>query len=95
MNSTQTVDLHDVDAYFKSRNLVDDKHRPYCLRWLQRYLSGPWETLQGTSLSSAYFAEKNLSQWFNSASIGCQSMILMVSGDVFLTHCKATGCCLT
>ena len=42
MNSTQTVDLHDVDAYFKSRNLVDDKHRPYCLRWLQRYLSGPW-----------------------------------------------------
>jgi len=44
MNSTQTVDLNDVDAYFKSRNLVDDKHRPYCLRWLQRYLSGPWGT---------------------------------------------------
>ena len=32
MNSTQTVDLHDVDTYFKSRNLVDDTHRPYCLR---------------------------------------------------------------
>jgi hypothetical protein len=58
MNSTQTVDLHDVDAYFKSRNLVDDKHRPYCLRWLQRYLSGPWETLQGTSLSTASSQKK-------------------------------------
>ena len=42
MNSTQAVDLHDVDAYWKSRNLVDDRHRPYCLRWLQRFLSGPW-----------------------------------------------------
>ena len=35
MNSTQAVDLHDVDAYWKNRNLVDDRHRPYCLRWLQ------------------------------------------------------------
>ena len=42
MKSTQAVDLHDVDSYWKSRNLVDDRHRPYCLRWLQRYLSGPW-----------------------------------------------------
>jgi hypothetical protein len=41
MNSTQAVDLHDVDAYWKSRNLVDDRHRPYCLRWLQRFMSGP------------------------------------------------------
>ena len=40
---------------------------------------------------NSLFAEKNLSQWFkNSASIGCQSMILMVSGDVFLIHCTAT-----
>ena len=44
MNATQTVDLHDVDAYWKSRNLVDDKHRPYYLRWLQRFLTGPWGT---------------------------------------------------
>jgi len=42
MNAAQAIDLHDVDAYWKSRNLVDDKHRPYCLRWLQRFLSGPW-----------------------------------------------------
>jgi hypothetical protein len=42
MNPSQAVDLHDVDAYWKSRNLVDDRHRPYCLRWLQRFLSGPW-----------------------------------------------------
>ena len=42
MNSTQTVDLHDVDAYWKSRNLVDDRHRPYYLRWIQRFLTGPW-----------------------------------------------------
>ena len=44
MNSTQSVDLHDVDAYWKSRNLVDDRHRPYYLRWLQRFLTGPWST---------------------------------------------------
>ena len=44
MKSTQTVDLHDVDAYWKSRNLVDDRHRPYYLRWLQRFLTGPWGT---------------------------------------------------
>jgi len=42
MNHSQTVDLHDVDAYFKIRNLVDDKHRPYYLRWIQRFLTGPW-----------------------------------------------------
>ena len=40
MISTQAFDLHDVDAYLKSRNLVDDKHRSYCLRWLKCYLSG-------------------------------------------------------
>lgn len=42
MNQFQSVDLHDVDAYLKSRNLVDDRHRPYCLRWLRRFLAGPW-----------------------------------------------------
>ncbi len=44
MNSTQFVDLHEVDAYLKSRNLVDDRHRPYYLRWLQQFLTGPWGT---------------------------------------------------
>ncbi len=44
MNAMQCVDLHDVDAYWKSRNLVDDRHRPYYLRWLQRFLTGPWGT---------------------------------------------------
>jgi integron integrase len=35
------VDLHDVDAFWKSRGLVDDRHRPYYVRWLQRFLLGP------------------------------------------------------
>ena len=42
MNTAQPIDLHDVDAYWKSRNLVDDKHRTYYVRWLQRFLLGPW-----------------------------------------------------
>ncbi len=25
-------------------NLVDDRYRPYYLRWLQRFLTGPWST---------------------------------------------------
>jgi integron integrase len=41
MNASQPIDLHDVDSYWKSRNLVDDKHRPYYLRWLQRFFLGP------------------------------------------------------
>ena len=42
MNATQTVDLHDFDAYLKSHNLVDDRHWPYYLRWLQRFLAESW-----------------------------------------------------
>lgn len=41
MNASQPVDLQAVDAYWKSRNLVDDRYRPYYLRWLQRFLLGP------------------------------------------------------
>ena len=29
MKTEQLVDLHEVEAYWKSRGLVDDKHLPY------------------------------------------------------------------
>ena len=41
MNDLQPVDLHDVAEYLKSRELVDDRHLPYYVRWLQRFLAGP------------------------------------------------------
>ena len=41
MNDAQIVDLHDVEAYLKSRKLVDDRHLPYYIRWVQRFLTGP------------------------------------------------------
>ena len=41
MNPLQAVDLHDVEGYWKSRGLVDDRHLPYYVRWLQRFLAGP------------------------------------------------------
>ena len=60
MNSTQFVDLHDVDAYWKSRNLVDDRHRPYYLRWLQQFLTGPWGTGRlAPNDALAAFAQQN------------------------------------
>ena len=41
MHNSQGVDLHDVEAYWKSRHVVDDRHLPYYVRWLQRFLAGP------------------------------------------------------
>ncbi len=41
MNDLQPVDLHDLAEYLKSRALVDDLHRPYYVRWIQRFLAGP------------------------------------------------------
>ena len=41
MHNLQPIDLHDVEAYWKSRNLVDERHLGYYIRWLQRFLAGP------------------------------------------------------
>ena len=41
MTNLQTIDFHDVELYWKSRNLVDDRHLQYYVRWLQRFLTGP------------------------------------------------------
>ena len=40
MKNEQLVYLHEVEAYWKSRGWVDDKHLPYYIRWLQRFLVG-------------------------------------------------------
>ena len=34
MNSTQLVDLHQVQAYWESRNLVHPEQLTYYVRWL-------------------------------------------------------------
>ena len=41
MTNLQLVDLHDVEAYWKNRHLVDEPQMTYYLRWLQRFLVGP------------------------------------------------------
>jgi hypothetical protein len=41
MSASQCVDLDDVAAYLKERHLLDDRHLPYYVRWLQRFLAGP------------------------------------------------------
>jgi len=41
MHNLQAIDLHDVEAYWESRNLVDERHLSYYVRWLQRFLAGP------------------------------------------------------
>lgn len=41
MTNLQQIDLHDVGLYWKSRGLVDERHLPYYVRWLQRFLAGP------------------------------------------------------
>ncbi|MFZ4397205.1 MAG: hypothetical protein ACOYOU_16440 [Kiritimatiellia bacterium] len=41
MHNSQAIDLHDVEAYWKSRKLVDDRHLSHYIRWLQRFLAGP------------------------------------------------------
>ena len=41
MHNSQPIDLHDVETYWKSRHLVDERHLPYYIRWLQRFLTGP------------------------------------------------------
>ena len=40
MNELQVVDLNDVAVYWKSRGLVDERHLPYYVRWLQRFFAG-------------------------------------------------------
>ena len=41
MHNSQAVDLHDLEAYWKSRKLVDERHLSYYIRWVQRFLAGP------------------------------------------------------
>ena len=41
MKSTQLVDLHDVQEYWESRNLVQSEQLTYYVRWLSRFLTGP------------------------------------------------------
>jgi hypothetical protein len=41
MHNLQAIDLHDVETYWKSRNLVDEGHLSYYIRWLQGE-SGPY-----------------------------------------------------
>ena len=41
MTNLQPIDLHDVAQYWKSRGLVAERHLPYYVRWLQRFLAGP------------------------------------------------------
>jgi integron integrase len=41
MANLQPVDLHQVEEYWKSRGLVDERRMPYFIRWLQRFLVGP------------------------------------------------------
>lgn len=41
MHNSQVVDLHDVAAYWKSRNFVSEPQLTYYVRWLQRFLAGP------------------------------------------------------
>ena len=41
MPNSQVVDFHDIESYWKTRHLVDERHMTYYLRWLQRFLSGP------------------------------------------------------
>ena len=41
MTNLQPIDLNDVAQYWKSRGLVAERHLPYYVRWLQRFLVGP------------------------------------------------------
>jgi hypothetical protein len=41
MANLQPVDLRQVEEYWKSRGLVDERRMPYFIRWLQRFLVGP------------------------------------------------------
>jgi integron integrase len=41
MITIQPIDLHDVAAYWRSRNLVSEDLMGYYVRWLQRFLTGP------------------------------------------------------
>jgi hypothetical protein len=41
MHNSQLVDMHDFESYFKSRKLADERHLPYYIRWVERFLAGP------------------------------------------------------
>jgi hypothetical protein len=41
MNTLEAIDLQDVGAYLRNRDLVDERHLPYYIRWLQRFFAGP------------------------------------------------------
>ena len=41
MKDVQLVDLHKVQEYWESRNLVHSEQLPHYVRWLSRFLSGP------------------------------------------------------
>ena len=46
MKTEQFVDLHDVESYWKTRGLVDEKHLLYYIRWLRRFLAGAGQVLE-------------------------------------------------
>jgi integron integrase len=41
MSALQPIDFHEVGQYLRKRNLVDERHLPYYIRWLQRFFAGP------------------------------------------------------
>jgi integron integrase len=41
MKALQLVDFQEVGQYLRKRNLVDERHLPYYIRWLQRFFTGP------------------------------------------------------
>lgn len=41
MNTLDVIGLQDVGAHLRNRDLVDERHLPYYIRWLQRFFAGP------------------------------------------------------
>jgi hypothetical protein len=41
VNTLEAIDLHDVGAYLRSRDQVDERHLPYYNRWLPGFFAGP------------------------------------------------------
>jgi hypothetical protein len=40
MKAAQLIDLHDVEEYWKSRNLIQSDQLTHYVRWLSRFLTG-------------------------------------------------------
>ena len=86
MNDAQIVDLHDVEAYLKSRKLVDDRHLPYYIRWVQRFLTGPG----GDSRLSAEDAHRAFLERLNQSGAVPEWQIRQASRAVELFHLPDT-----